>query len=412
MDQLHLQEMKENLERLVQDGQLQGKKIYLFGHCNATEELADLLLKQNYSVTAILDNNQAKHGSYYRKIIIVPPQDILKETQGESIVCIAARAYAAMVEQLNRLGYTGIIRKIVDYNSYAEYSLSADTIARKQERVKRGMVKLREIRKSYSGYFKFLCPFSALGDIYFTMSYLPYFIQNRKIGRWMIAVIGNACAKVVKLFGDVLVMVLSQKEMDEVIQAALFTNAADVFIPHQDRPYVVNLSKALYIKQISLEKIYCCGVFGLSESTKPFKPVNLRVFQGKEQIKPGKTVIFSPYAKSVTALKGEFWERVVDEYLRHGYLCYTNVVQNEVPLPGTLPICPDILEIQSLVELAGVFIGIRSGLCDVIREADCRKIALYPDYCYCDTKWKAIDMYHIEGWENIVVGEEVSWTIN
>ena len=50
-------------------------------------------------------------------------------------------------------------------------------------------------------------------------------------------------------------------------------------------------------------------------------------------------------------------------------------------------ICPDILEIQSLVELAGVFIGIRSGLCDVIREADCRKIALYPDYCYCDTKW-------------------------
>ena len=32
--------------------------------------------------------------------------------------------------------------------------------------------------------------------------------------------------------------------------------------------------------------------------------------------------------------------------------------------------------------------------------------------CYCDTKWKAIDMYHIEGWENIVVGEEVSWTIN
>lgn len=139
------------------------KKIYLFGHCNATEELADLLLKQNYSVTAILDNNQAKHGSYYRKIIIVPPQDILKETQGESIVCIAARAYAAMVEQLNRLGYTGIIRKIVDYNSYAEYSLSADTIARKQERVKRGMVKLREIRKSYSGYFKFLCPFFCLG---------------------------------------------------------------------------------------------------------------------------------------------------------------------------------------------------------------------------------------------------------
>lgn len=31
MDQLHLQEMKENLERLVQDGQLQGKKFIYLG---------------------------------------------------------------------------------------------------------------------------------------------------------------------------------------------------------------------------------------------------------------------------------------------------------------------------------------------------------------------------------------------
>lgn len=38
----------------------------------------------------------------------------------------------------------------------------------------------------------------------------------------------------------------------------------------------------------------------------------------------------------------------------------------------------------------------------------CRKIALYPDYYYCDTKWKAIDMYALKGWENIVVGEELN----
>jgi len=33
-------------------------------------------------------------------------------------------------------------------------------------------------------------------------------------------------------------------------------------------------------------------------------------------------------------------------------------------------------------------------------------VALYPDYNYCDTKWKAIDMYAIEGWNNLVVGDE------
>ena len=84
----------------------------------------------------------------------------------------------------------------------------------------------------------------------------------------------------------------------------------------------------------------------------------------------------------------------------------------EKALPGTLPVSPAINEIQSVVEHAGLFIGIRSGLCDVIREASCRKIALYPDYHYCDTKWKAVEMYGLAGWENIVVGEGFQWNVN
>ena len=113
-----------------------------------------------------------------------------------------------------------------------------------------------------------------------------------------------------------------------------------------------------------------------------------------------------------TALKMEIWNYIVNYYKDKGYSCYTNVVGEEQPLPGTQPVSPAISEIRSVVERAGTFIGIRSGLCDILREAWCRKIALYPDYQYCDTKWKAIDMYSIEGWENIVVGEEFEWKEN
>lgn len=412
MDKLHLREMEINLKELIQKKEIQGKKIFLFGHCNATEELANLLLDQGFSVASILDNNRAKYGKQYRGIVIQPPQTLLKEEAKQTIVCIVARAYAAMADQLKRLGYTGIVRKLVDYNSYAEYSLSKDTIVRKQERVQRGICRLDQLGKNYPGFFKILCPFSALGDIYFTMSYLPHFKRKIHIGKCIIAVIGNTCAKVVKLFGEEQVIVYAQQEMDEMIQAALFTSASDVFIPHQDRPYVINLSRALYVKLIPLEKIYCCGVFGLPESTKPCKPVILHRYQGNVKIEEGRSVILSPYAKSVTMLKVDIWVKIVNECRNNGYVCYTNVVEDEKPLPGTFPVSPDISEIQSLVELAGMFIGIRSGLCDVIREASCRKIALYPDYYYCDTKWKAIDMYRIDGWENIVVGEEFSWKIN
>lgn len=412
MDQLHYKEMEENLNQLLQEPIIQGKKLYLFGHCNATEELANLLLEKGFSVKAILDNNTEKYKKEYKGIKICSPQTVLAEPPGQALVCIVARAYAAMAEQLKKMGFTGLVRKLVDYNSYAEYSLSPDTIARKRQRVERGILLLRQLEQSYPGSFKILCPFSALGDIYFVMSYLPYFMQKRNIRNCVIGVIGMPCSQVVRLFGSYQVEVLSQKDMDETIQAALYTEDENVFIPHQDRPYVVNLSRVLYLKPIPLETIYCCGVFGLPLSTKPFSPSRLCEYGGETYIEPGKSVIFSPYAKSVTAIKQEVWTQIVADYQKDGYTCYTNTAGNELPLPGTIPISPSISEVQSVVERAGTFIGIRSGLCDVIREASCQKIALYPDYYYCDTKWKAIDMYRLESWENIVVEEGFQWKKN
>ena len=405
MDRLHYEEMVESLDELTQEHAIEGKEIYLFGHCNATEELADLLLSRGFLIAAILDNNAAKHGKQYREIVIQPPQAILEKRAEETIVCIVARAYAAMTSQLKRLGYAGPVRKLVDYNSYAEYSLSEDTLARRRQRIERGIRSLERLKEMYPGRFCLLCPFSALGDIYFTMSYLPYFLKKRGVSDCLIGVIGKSCGEVVRLFGDYEVEVFSQKDMDEMIQAALYTKDTNVFIPHQDRPYVVNLSRALYVKRIPLEQLYCCGVYGLPVSTKPVKPTRLKQYGGLGEIEKGKAVILSPYAKSVTALKPDIWEQIVRECCQKGLQCYTNVAGEEKALPGTIPVSPAICEIQSVVEYAGLFIGIRSGLCDVIREADCRKIALYPDYNYCDTKWKAVEMYGLPGWKNIVVGE-------
>ena len=70
MDKAHYEEMVKAIDGLTAHYLLQDRKIYVFGHCNATEELADLLMKKNFTVKAILDNNTAKHGSSYRGIPI------------------------------------------------------------------------------------------------------------------------------------------------------------------------------------------------------------------------------------------------------------------------------------------------------------------------------------------------------
>lgn len=120
--------------------------------------------------------------------------------------------------------------------------------------------------------------------------------------------------------------------------------------------------------------------------------------------------IFSPYAKSVTAIDPKVWEEAVNYYTGAGYKCYTNAIGDEKPLDGTDAISPSLLEIRSVVERAGTFVGIRSGLCDILREANAKKIALYPDYNYCDTKWKSIEMYTIEKFDyNLLATEAIEW---
>ena len=264
----------------------------------------------------------------YRNVPIIQPDAIMLDKQKQVVVLIVARAYAAMTHQLKRLGFQGEIRKLVDYNSYADYSLSDRTVSRMLDRVSRGQEKIVELTKNHDDTFKILCPFQALGDIYIMMSYLPYYLKKKNVKKCVICVIGNACAQVVQLFMryrttesdesydsiEYQLENIPQKSMDEIVQAALYTQTKDVYIAHQDRPYVVNLFKALYIKKIPLEQIYCAGVFGLPVDTEPVQPLGYTVYPELNQIKKGNAVILSPYAKSVTSLPDNIWGQITSGY--------------------------------------------------------------------------------------------------
>jgi hypothetical protein len=403
MDRLHYEEMAENLRKLFRDKSVLKRDFYLFGHCNATEELADLLVGRGCKVNGILDNNICKQGTVYKGIPVVPPDKVLTADAEQTIVCIVSRAYASMTKQLKRMGYAGMIKKLVDYDPYAEYSLSKQTVREKRRRLESGIQLLERQRTKYPGQYRIYCPFSALGDVYYTMSYLPYFLNKRMIREYVVFAVGRACAEIAGMFGTKQVEALGQKDMDESIQAVLYTEDTDAYIAHHDRPYIIKLAKALYIKKVPFEIIYKCGVFGLNRDCVPYKPSNLAVYSMLNQIKTGRAVVLSPFAKSVADIDTKYWKQIIRHYKEKGYQIFTNVVGDERALEGTVRLEVGLSQLRSVVERAGTFIGIRSGLCDVIREADCRKIALYPDCYYSDTKWKVEEIFHLDTFENIVV---------
>lgn len=407
MERERFAELKRNLNRLNENGLLKEREVFLFAHCNATIELADELLKQGITPKAILDNNPNKYELNYKAIPVCNPETM--RGRDNALVLIVSRFFEQMSSQLRSIGFNGNIEKLVDYNTYSEYSLSPDTLIRKSERVKRGIERLNAIKKDFVDCFIVFCPFPALGDVYLCMSYLKHFLEMNGHDGCVVCVVGNAQRQVVELFGYTDVIMLSQNELDEAVQGVIYTNDNDCFIAHQDRPYVVYLHRALYKKLISLETIYKCGVFGLPQDTKPVEPKKWLDFEFARDISVGRSVIVSPYAKSVASLPEVLWEKIVSYLIDKGYSVFTNVVGDELPLQGTKAISPKISELKSVVEHAGLFIGIRSGICDVIQTANAKKIALFPDYFYCDTKWKAIDMYSLEGFDNIVVKEENTW---
>jgi hypothetical protein len=415
MEKKFYDEMVQMLTEISKQADLSTKSIFFFGHCSATLELIDLLENFGLKTTAILDNSDAKQGKVYKGAIVVYPRQIYEYLEGDfcdnSIVIITSRFYEAMLQQLKELGYKGSVRKFIDFNTFADYSLADDTIARMKLREKHGEDLIAALSKKYPGYFKTFCSFNALGDIYFMISYWDEFARKRSIEQTVFCVSSSILADVIHMFGAYQVEVYEQKELDAMIQASLYVRDKNTFIAHQDRPYVVNLSKALYVKKISLGQIYCCGVYGLPKDTIAAKPnTNTYIYKDIEFIPAGKSVLFSPYAKSVISIESKIWKDAVSYYSDKGYKCYTNVVGNETPIEGTEAISPSIMELRSVVERAGTFIGIRSGLCDVLREAKAKKIALYPDYYYCDTKWKAIEMYWIDQFEyNLLATEEIKW---
>jgi hypothetical protein len=193
--------------------------------------------------------------------------------------------------------------------------------------------------------------------------------------------------------------------MDELVQAIIYTRADDFFTAHHDRPYTNNLTDILLRKHIGFKDLYKFGVFGLDATAVSTVPNFNKEFQNNDIILPGKTVILSPYAKSVGQIPSDFWIDLAQKKAADGFTVLTNTVGDELPVPGTKPLFIPITEMVSAAEIAGHFIGVRSGLCDIISTAKCEKTIIFPDSFYSYTGVKVSEFFALDGFKNIIYYE-------
>lgn len=394
MEKRYFEEMKRKIALMEEQKRLDGKHIVLFGHTEATEKMIDELLLLGKKPESIADNNKEKEGFSYRGIKVKNPMDALSECDKETIILIASRAYENMKEQCIGLGYRNII-KVVDYNTFADFSLSDEVMESKIKRLIRGFQILDELREDYPDYYIAVCPYNAMGDVYEAMRYFPVYREKKQISQFAVIVQGSAARQVAEMFGVENIVDFDPEQMDELQQAVIYRQNDMAEILHHDRPFYTNLVVRLADHcKVTFDELYRIGVYGLSVDETGMTPIRRPPKEFSELVK-GKSVILAPYARSIISMSNEFWIEKVKELSARGFYVYTNVVGEEKPIDGTEPVTYAVSDMINAVEYGGRFVGIRSGLCDIVQSADCEKEVIYPECVYSTTNMMVKEFFEI-----------------
>jgi len=118
------------------------------------------------------------------------------------------------------------------------------------------------------------------------------------------------------------------------------------------------------------------------------------IWDGKEKyyselgIEKGKFVLISPSASSVKGLSKDLWNRIYTSIEDKGFKIILNYSGHDSNLvQGHTCIDLPLDKTYLLAEDAALYIGLRSGLCDLLGFSDCRMVVIYPDeesrYKYC-----------------------------
>jgi hypothetical protein len=393
-------DVESAIDDLQRSGRLRDVVIYAFGHTAATEEIRTRLERYDLALTAILDNNRAKQGSSLHGVPVIPP-DAVADADARSVVLIASRFHAEMRRQLLDLGYAGEIIRV------GSASIATDTAS--ESDAGRGARPLDRLRAAHPGRHLLVCPFGALGDVYWALAYLPDVdAAGRRLAPAVVVVVGEACAEVARLFGHGDVHSLTQAEMDDLVAAVVAGVADDVTIAHHDRPYGDGAPvRALDERFVAFPDLYRDLVFKLPAETRPHTPRRDMTTRAdpawSSRVPRGRGVLLAPYAKSVVPVPWSFWVKTAERHTSQGDIVATLVHGHEDPVPGTLAIQIPIPEMLDAVEHAGTFIALRSGLCDVVHTARARKVHVFPDAYYSTTPYKVADFFALPGWESVVI---------
>ena len=280
-----------------------------------------------------------------------------------------------------------------------------------------GMRLYRNIQKSCGKSATIIVhPWPGTGDIFLLHKYFSQYLTHENITDYVVIANGGAAKKIVDLFPIQRSMQLSSIETLQLVRLYEFMNGTLPnlkIIHHCPLGLHTGISSTLQgmhkttTRDMLLE--IAAGIPTSSEkSDDPCFSADINVaceYLKQNGLQPGKTIIFAPFSKSCSSMfPQEGWEYLATFFSNQGYSVCTNCGDTgDIPIKGTRALFFPFVDSLAVLEAAGYFISNRSGLCDVVGFAHCKKVVLYQYNVYCGPN-PIIDYW---GLQNIGLGENV-----
>lgn len=248
------------------------------------------------------------------------------------------------------------------------------------------------------------------GDAYILGSMLHEYILQTNIQNAVFIVWSEASKKIAELFQIDNIQVVSDIEFKSLYNLLMFDSSQIIKIRsmhfHVFYRHTAILGYLMGLHDFNLYSL-SCAYLGL-ENHKYGTPIfqscrtDINNLFSENRLSPSKTILISPYAKTIRPIPMTFWISLSEKLKKMGYQVCTNVAGNETPIPGTSGIfIPFSLSVPFLNQCAGT-IGLRSGFQDVSCSAKCIKISLVwennPTPFLCCSVSEAFSLSHMYGY--------------
>lgn len=361
--------------------------VYLFGENPFTEYILNELEKNGINCVGIIDNGRNRWGKRIGKLKIASPRLLIEEKK--VLILIASAHIDAMKNQLTYLVPDAEVLSLFDFRKwndrteYRKFFWQVDNYELEKKKLYIGKDVYERVKGEDTIY---ISPTSSIGDTYLWATYFEEYRKKNAIDSFRIVVTGGGCKKAAELYGYSDIVLISAQDMDALMKYVMFVGEEETgaFVVSPWYELVRHLDLLDSWQGLTWHDSFSKYVFHLEDDVNLNFPsiwsgIDVAKRFAELGLQKGKTVILSPYANTVSELPLVFWTDLAKKLIDMNYTVATNVSKRQEAIPGTVRLEMPLQDLGDYFEYAGNFVGLRSGLCDIIGHTNCRQIVLYRD---------------------------------